>query len=111
MKIDLKSGEICLSDNQPISLRQARGLCVTSTAGTIWITVAGEPDDIFLQAGQSHQLSSNRLAIVESIGAGRIRLTKPALLSGLGQRVAAIYRQLERPKKTGPTGPVFLEQP
>ena len=39
MKIDLNASELCLADNSPISLRGVRGLRITCTAGTIWITV------------------------------------------------------------------------
>lgn len=109
MKIDLKSGEVCLSDNHPICLRQARGLRVTSTAGTIWVTVTGEPGDIFLHPGQTHELRSNGLAIIESIGDGRVRLHKPAPFSGLRRQAAEIFRRLGLNEKTGRAGPVFLK--
>lgn len=109
MKIDLKAGEVCLNDNHPICLRQARGLRVTSTAGTLWITVTGEPGDIFLGPGQTYEVPSNGLAIIESIGHGRVRLTKPKLFSGLRQQTAAILQQLKPHEKTGRSGPVFLK--
>jgi len=109
MKIDLKSGEVCLSDNHPICLRQARGLQVVSTAGTIWITVTGEPGDTFLEPGQTYEVSGNGLAIIESIGNGRIRLKKPTPFSGLWQGAAEIFRQLKPHEKTGRAGPVFLK--
>lgn len=109
MKIDLEPGEVCLSDNHPICLRQARGLRVTSTAGTIWITVTGESGDIFLGPGQTYEVSSNGLAIIESIGNGRVRLTKPELFSGLRQQAVEILRQLKPHEKTGHAGPVFLK--
>ena len=77
MKIDVSSGEIRLTDNCPISLRGARGLSIACTAGTVWITVADEPGDTFLSAGQTHVVQGNGLAIVESIGSGSIRIGKP----------------------------------
>jgi hypothetical protein len=109
MKIDLKSGEVCLSDNRPICLRQARGLRVSSTSGTIWITVTGEPGDIFLQPGQTHELRSNGLAIIESIGDGRVRLSRPAPFSSLRRQAAKIFRRLGLNEKTGHGRPVFLK--
>lgn len=78
MKIDLGSGEIRLADNSPLSLRGARGVRITCTAGTIWITVADEPGDTFLAPGQAYVVQGNGLAIVESIGAGSIRIARPA---------------------------------
>ena len=77
MKIDVSASEIRLIDHYPISLRGARGLRITCTAGTVWITIAGEPGDTFLGAGQSHVVQGNGLAIIESIGSGGIRIGKP----------------------------------
>ena len=89
MKIDVSASEIRLIDNCPISLRGARGLRITCTSGTIWITVAGEPGDTFLGAGQSHVVQGNGLAIIESIGSGGIRIgragTMPAWRSWLAK--------------------------
>ncbi len=99
MKIDLSAGEIQLANNQPICASQARGLSITCTLGVIWITVDGEPGDTYLTAGETHELFSNGLAIIESIGEGRIRLHKPEPFL---QRLAAAFIKPLRPKeKTG----------
>ena len=90
MKIDLGSGELCLADNRPLSLREARGLRVVCTAGTIWLTVEGEAGDVFLRPGQSHCIVSNGLALIESIGSGRIRLERPQRLAGLRQHLSRL---------------------
>jgi hypothetical protein len=103
MEFDLSSGEVCLQDNRPIRLQRPRGLRITCTAGTIWITVTGEPGDIFLAPGQSHQVSSNGLTIVESIGAGRIRLKRPATFPGLLRLITEIRRLTGFGEKTGCT--------
>ena len=101
MKFDLSAGEIKLSNNQPICARQARGLRITCTSGVIWITVDGEPGDTYLRAGQTHELRGNGLAIIESIGEGRIRLHKPEAFRQL-RRLAATVGNVLRPKeKTG----------
>lgn len=74
MKIDLGSGELCLRHGQPLRLVRAAGVLVDCLAGTIWITVTGEPADVFLQAGQSYRIRDRGLALIESIGDGRVRL-------------------------------------
>lgn len=107
MKIDLKSGEVCLTDNNPICLRQARGLRVTSTAGTIWITVTGEAGDTYLEPGQTHELRSNGLAIIESIGDGRIRLKKPTSFFSRWKQAKDFFRLKIN---AGLAGPTFLRQ-
>jgi hypothetical protein len=103
MEFDLNSGEVCLQDNRPIRLRRALGLHITCTAGTVWITVTGQPRDIFLAPGQTYQVSSNGLAIVESIGAGRIRLKRPAVFPGLPRLITEIRRLTGFGGKTGHT--------
>ena len=76
MKIDLCGREIRLNDNQPITARRARGLRIVCSSGVIWITVDGEAGDTYLRPGESHTLRGNGLALIESIGAGSIRLDK-----------------------------------
>jgi hypothetical protein len=94
MEIDLSAGELCLRDNQPIRLRRARGLRITCTAGTVWLTVSGVPGDILLQPGDSHQLAGNGLALIESLGlgSGRIRLSQAAHFHHRSRVAAAIRR-------------------
>lgn len=74
MKIDLGSGELCLRHGQPLRLVRAAGVRVDCLAGNVWITVAGEPADVFLMAGGSYRIQGQGLALIESIGDGRIRL-------------------------------------
>lgn len=83
MKIELRSGELCLADNQPVALRQARGLTVRCVSGIVWLTVEGEADDTFLREGQSHHIAGTGLVLLEGIGGGRIRLEQPARFPGL----------------------------
>jgi len=92
MKIDVSTSEIRLIDNCPITLRGARGLRITCTAGTIWITVTGETGDTFLGAGQSHVVQGNGLAIIESIGSGSIRIGKPGSMPAWRSWLATLRR-------------------
>lgn len=103
MEFDLSTGEICLQDNRPMRLQRVRGLRITCTSGTVWITITGEPGDIFLAPRQSHQVSSNGLAIIESIGAGRIRLKKPATFASLLRLATGSLRLTGFGEKTGCT--------
>ncbi len=77
MKIDLAGGELCLAENRPLRVTGATGLYVHCLSGTIWITTANEPADIFLSAGQSHRIGSGQLTLIESVGRARIRLEYP----------------------------------
>lgn len=87
MKIQLKSAEIRLDDNHPLSLRSARGLRIICTSGTLWITTTGESGDIFLAAGEAHRVHSNGLTIIESIGSGKLRLENTGIVAGFPQLI------------------------
>ena len=68
---------IHLLANHPLRLDRARGVGIVCRSGNIWVTVAGQADDIFLGAGQHYSLNSNRLALVEAIDGGIIELLPP----------------------------------
>lgn len=96
MEIDLRSGEVCLQDKQPVRLNGAHGLRVICTAGTIWITTPGVAEDIFLSPGQSYRICSNALALVESIGNGKIRLEPPPRFASLAKISHTMQRTMQR---------------
>ncbi|MEN9480856.1 MAG: hypothetical protein RLZZ298_2251 [Pseudomonadota bacterium] len=98
MKIDLRSGEVCLQDSQPVRLNGARGLRVTCTAGTVWITQTGVTEDIFLQPGQSCRVCNDALALIESIGSGKVRFEQSetfALLKFMRNALQNLIHQWE----------------
>lgn len=95
MDFDLYNSELCLAHNAPIRLMSARGVRICCTAGCVWLTVEGEAGDILLAAGESHLVHGRGLALLESIGSGRVRFEKAvhplrrivrARLQGLWQR-------------------------
>jgi len=90
MKIDLGSGELCLRHGVPLRVVRAAGLRIDCLGGKIWITVAGEAADIFLMAGDSYRIDAQGLALIESIGDGRVRL---AMARPAGGWLARLVRQ------------------
>lgn len=74
MKIGMKSGEILVQEDRPLRLHHAHDTEISCTAGTVWITSAGETTDIILSAGQNHLARGNRLILIEGIGDAWIRL-------------------------------------
>lgn len=84
------SEEMGLQAGSPIRLNNAAGTRVRCLRGTIWITVANEPSDVFLGSGQSYLISRNGLSLVEQIGNSSIQLERrPAegWLTGLIRRL------------------------
>jgi len=94
MRIDVSSGEIRLTENQPLSLREARGLRVECTSGIVWITLSGQTADVFLKAGESHLLRGNGLALIECIGDGSIRIGMSERRPGIAHRLASLRRSV-----------------
>lgn len=88
MKIDLGAGELCLAENRPLRLRDARGLRIRCTAGTVWITVAGECADIFLAAGDAYRIPGNGDVLIEGVGSGRIMVNPE--VAGKGNRLCSL---------------------
>lgn len=72
MKIDLGAGELCLAEDHPLRLREARGLRIRCTQGTVWITVAGFAHDIYLQAGEDYCIPDNGSVLIEGARHGRV---------------------------------------
>ena len=99
MEIDLRSGEVSLQDNQPVRLNGARGLRVTCTVGTVWITQTGVAEDIFLHPGQSFRISNDALALVESIGGGKVRFEQADRFA-LWQLMRGAIQNLSRPRES-----------
>ncbi len=77
MKIKLSASELCLAENHPLRLAEARGLDVVCLAGTLWITCSGRIEDIFLGAGECYRIPDQHERLLEAIGEARIRL-RPA---------------------------------
>jgi len=74
MQTDQPKSEIHLFSNRPLHLNKALGLGIVCTSGTIWITIPGQPEDIFLSAGERYALDSDGLALVEAVGKGSVQL-------------------------------------
>ena len=98
MEIELKSAEFCLKENNPLSLRSANGLHITCTDGTLWITMAGQAEDIFLSSSQRYQVQGNGLLIVESVGQASFRLDTAKLrrYAVIGERFQRLLGNRER---------------
>jgi len=77
MNIEWVDNDFCLTEGKPLRVTGASGVRVYCTSGCIWITTAGNSEDIFLHGGEQHQIESATLTLVESIGPAKIRLELP----------------------------------
>jgi hypothetical protein len=56
---------IPLADGETIVLEDAQGVVIDATRGLLWVTVTGEPGDIFLTPGQSYCVMSRGRVVIE----------------------------------------------
>jgi hypothetical protein len=67
-EIDLDNAELLrLEFGQP-------GTRVMCTAGTLWLTQQGDPQDYLLQAGQSFTLNQGGIVLVQGLPCGKARI-------------------------------------
>ena len=68
MRIELESGRLRLTRNQPLKVRDGAGSTVCATEGSVWITEENQPQDIVLEPGRCYRLREPGLAIVHPLG-------------------------------------------
>jgi len=67
MKLDLSGAELLLPAGSLLRLEAAFGKRITCTAGVLWVTVAGESEDVFLRAGECYDIPAQGLVLVEGL--------------------------------------------
>jgi hypothetical protein len=65
---------IMLAPRQLHDIPDASGVTVTCRAGSVWLTVDGDPNDYILEAGESFALPGRGRVLVYALGAARIDL-------------------------------------
>ncbi|MBL8429064.1 MAG: DUF2917 domain-containing protein [Dechloromonas sp.] len=88
--------EVDLPQDHPIRLQDAAGTRVRCLRGTIWITVASEPDDIFLSTGQSYLIPRNGLSLVELLDGGSIELERQRPFGKLREWLDGLVRRMSK---------------
>ena len=70
--------QLVLQENHPRALDGTGGAELRAVSGIVWITETGAADDVFLRAGESHQLRRKGRVVVEAVrGEARIELFRP----------------------------------
>ncbi|WP_284619028.1 DUF2917 domain-containing protein [Aquabacterium humicola] len=92
-----------LQSSDLIALDLQAGDRLRSDAGTLWITVDGEPDDLMLQAGDVHTVAADsrlnvsalRSASLVVLGRGPLRWQRASEAGrGVADRIADAFRAL-----------------
>lgn len=56
---------IALAGGETLVFDEARGMVIDALRGTLWVTVAGEPGDLFLTPGQSYCVVGGGRVVIE----------------------------------------------
>ena len=56
---------IPLADGETLVLEDAAGVVIDATSGLLWVTVTGEPGDVFLSPGQSYCVMGRGRVVIE----------------------------------------------
>jgi uncharacterized protein (AIM24 family) len=65
--------EIRLAEGELMALRGARGARLECSAGLVWLTVEGLPDDFLLATGEHLSIGNNGLVLIEGSPSGAFR--------------------------------------
>ena len=69
--------QFVLHENHPRALDDASGAKLRALSGIVWITETGLAEDVFLRAGEDHQLRRKGRVVVEALrGEARIELCR-----------------------------------
>ncbi|PWB42219.1 MAG: hypothetical protein C3F19_03865 [Rhodocyclales bacterium] len=71
---------IPLADGETLVLEDAQGVVIDATRGLLWVTVTGEPGDVFLAPGQSYCVMGRGRVVIEGAtkSLNELRLHCPA---------------------------------
>ena len=103
MTFDMKRVVIELEYRGIIPVEKAMGTRIDCLRGCIWITESGSTEDIVLEAGQSHELWRNGVAVVQGLRNALIALHATAVPKA-GAEIAASVERLGSPLAARSTG-------
>ena len=67
MQVNLRSPELTLQAGQVLTLDDARGVCIRSRTGTVWITQEGSPKDLIVGPGDAIVVARNGRTVVQAL--------------------------------------------
>ncbi|MBI5279618.1 MAG: DUF2917 domain-containing protein [Burkholderiales bacterium] len=95
---------IRLAPRSLLSLPDAAGTEIRSLAGTLWVTVDGDPRDVVLEPGEQFTPSTHGRVIVYALGPAAVELreraAEPAPAGGWRRALSAAALMLRRPSPT-----------
>lgn len=91
-----------LANGQALHLGKAQGQILRCVRGRIWLTLAGDADDYFLDAGQQLQLPDSGVAVViEGMGASRCHVVSGRVFAVLLRRLRTRHQKDPAPWAAG----------
>jgi hypothetical protein len=74
---------ITLLKNQFTSIKRAQGVCLQCVRGSVWVTLANDPLDLVLSAGERVCINVPGRMVIEGLEASEIILVQPEFHAGL----------------------------
>jgi Protein of unknown function (DUF2917) len=74
---------VMLEKNQFTSIKRAQGVCLQCVRGSVWITLANDPLDLVLSAGERVCINVPGRMVIEGLEASEIILAQPEFHAGL----------------------------
>jgi Protein of unknown function (DUF2917) len=84
MILDMKRVIIELEPRGTVPVEDAAGVRIDCLRGRIWITEHRSPDDVILEAGESHAIARDGVTVVQALREAVISLRAPAVSPARG---------------------------
>jgi hypothetical protein len=68
---------IQLETDDILPLRNATGGRITCVSGALWITQDGDPNDIVLESGASHEVTGKGMVLLQAVRPSRFAVEQP----------------------------------
>jgi hypothetical protein len=82
MQIRLAFKQMFLEPGKTFAVPTVAGARVRIVDGMVWATTSGNPDDVWLGAGEEHTLPSPGLTVIESVARSTVELLPPTATPG-----------------------------
>ena len=77
MQIELTQANIALEAHHALSMTDASGVEVECRTGQVWLTMDGDPRDIFLAPGDAHAIQRDGLTLISAIKPSVVHVQLP----------------------------------
>jgi hypothetical protein len=104
MKINFRNADVTLAKDQVLEVEAGNRGFVKATAGTVWITHAGDLADHILAEGKTHTFDSDRETLISALGPATIHIEQCPAREAVDESAEANEDDIELNAIYGNTG-------